>query len=405
MKYIEYITNAANSAQQFGTDCLNWAGNVAVAIPEKAAEIGAITTEYAAAAAAASSDFVAAASYESYNAIMNASAKFAEAMGDAVVNAPSYVESLAGMAADYSAAAIAAAQSYLASLEDENNLQWIQKQDNGVYVSGDEGTGQGAAEGWNMPEYWPKYPGDVPLVPPGIIPTNKQQIKKILPPNSKEPEGCASKLSPTFGHFFWLQPRSDGAWRAHYWDNSLIERETRSFDDSTSFRHVASMFAGTPRAIPSLAESPIFASMPNGRFAVIRQENNISVFPPDAFPAYYTQKRGWRWNYRQLAVDDYNIIISEHQEQMDDDFYECTGGNSDSIYSHILSNPNINRAEGEGHAISMTYGYIDVVYIGNFPPVTETEDSAITGAYLAFQQIHAFNNILFTLLGGNYGNS
>ena len=403
MTYIEYITNAASRAQQFGSDCLDLAGEVAAALPEKAAAISAMTAEYAAAAAAASSDFVAAASYESYNAIINASSELAEALGDAVVNAPSYVESLAGVVADYSTAAIEAAENYLMNDEAENNLQWIQKQDDGVYIAGDGGTtgGAGVPDGWEVSPY-PKYPEGVPLVPPQIIPTGKHKIKKFRPPTDTTPKGCLNKRDPKMGEIIMIQttnPVSDVFW-VLYWDNIVFRTQSKSYGSPAVSNEYCK---GTPAAMPTFTDISKFASLAPGRYVIESVNHNEGVIPMGHLSEFYDTVERWGWQYHFSWGDVVEVShTSEYHECLSIEFGDYSG-----MYFYPVGTVDGDSA-GSGGAIHYTMGRIQMRFLGaNFPPVTETPEDTPgnVGAYLAFQQIHAFNNIVFMLLGGNYGKS
>ena len=401
MKYIEYLTNAASRAQQFGSDCLGLAGEVAAALPEKAATIGAITAEYATAAAAASSDFVAEASYESYNAIIDASSRLAETLGDAVVNAPSYIASLAGTAEDYSTAAIAAAQAYLAAPEQENHLEWLQVQDDGVYISG---------KGDSSPSFpWPdiipttrpprrKYPEGVPLVPPQPITTGTPKIKKIKPitPNGS---GCVNKIVPTPGKF-WLAieaPYVGGLVALLYWDNMTARRTWFTHNDPQMYWE--DWFTGSPLGMPSELDAELMSTFKKGRYAITGVSHNETLYNPTAYP-YYIMSEGWGWEYK---FPDGTTATSQHG----DDWEECLflEFGSSYYYYHFPNSAGNWTTEGEGHAAAFTCGRVHLTYLGDtFAPVEETPENV--GAYLAFNQIQSFQNILHVLgIGGKNGNS
>lgn len=385
--YSDYIVNAALEAENFGEECLNVAADFAVYAPQFAGDVAAAVADYAAAA----SQIPHQASYEAYIAMTTASSRLAETIEQTAAAAPSYLERLAVAAANYTTAAAAAATDFIANGDvDPHVLDWVQVQDDGVYVSGDDGTSSGAVDGWEIPEHSTKYPSGVPLVPPQIIPNGVPKIKKIQPQEKTTPHGCLNKLSPTLGRVFRVQSGSGGAdIDVLYWDNIRYWYMTQTFDTDAVKRE---SFAATPCAMPSFSELALTSNIPKGRYVVLSVKHHQGFVPADACSDYYSTVEGWRWIHR---YGNYQIdTLKEHGNE----YYDCLvmefGRNGDVFY-HQPDYPYVpgwSMFSGEGHAVSYTYGQIGLKYIGVYDDVEETPVYAATLASIGI--VDAFRNAI-----------
>ena len=419
MKYVDYLRNAAAHAVQFGGDCANLAGDMIANLPDQAAAVSSAVATYTETAGAAISAFVERESVETFNGVVSASSALASTLGDALENSPSYLESFAGMAADYTTAAAAAASAYLAGKESENSIQWVQIQDDGVYVQGYGGTsgGAGSSGEWDKITPPPKYPEaeKIPIVPPEIVPQGEPKIKKIKP---KEPEltGCVNKLLPRLG-FTWIEGSV-----LRYLDNIRCLRITCKDNVQT---HIE-WYAGTPTSLPSsciMDTAEMLTGFRKGRYRV-RQTHNQYIRPIDY--VFYSRSEGWDWQR-----DVYWESGIEHQRFTHADAWrECItldfGGAyfpEESYYCNITwtTTPTpggiYEVTNGEGHAYSFTACDIRLSFLGdNFPPVEETviveplppahietlAHSAFLATLGAFNTM-SFNNIFSLLRREKYG--
>lgn len=415
MKYVDYLRNAAAQAVQFGGDCANLAGDVIANIPEQAAAVSSAVATYTEMAGAAISAFVQQESFETFNGVVSASSMLAATLGAAVENSPSYLESFAGRVADYITAAEAAASAYLAGKEPTNSMQWVQVQDDGVYVQGYGGTsgGAGSSGEWDKITPPPKYPeaGKIPVVPPEIVPQGEPKIRKIKPMSPASGD-CVNKMFPKIGAFIEeSQPYFGGERAWLYFDNVYIWRTWYQHFDFE--RHHEEFFAGTP-VMPSLMAFEAFAALPNGRYDIVHVNSNERTYWKFAFAQFYHQKEGWNWELKSAERDPYGHISWPRSEirSHDDAWLECLGmelpGVTNFYHFPGIIAPDYVSADGEGHYIQFTQGRIEIKPLGdNFPPVEETPEETTPAAYLAtLGAIEALNfQNITTILGGIYGSN
>lgn len=385
--YSDYIVNAALEADNFGKECLNIAADFAASVPQFAGDVAAAMADYG----AATSQIAQQISYEAYQAAGNAASRLAEMLEHSASEAPSYIVRIAAAAADYTAAAAAAASDFIINGDDEiNNLTWIQKQDDGVYVSGDDGTSSGAVDGWEIPTHFAKYPSDVPLVPPQIIPNGVPKIKKIQPQEKTTPHGCLNKSNPTLGKIFRVQYGSDGAdIDVFYWDNIIKRQVIQSFDTDSITR---SFFAGTPCPMPSFLDISQMTNISNGRYAILWVKHHQIANPPGIFHDYYDTVEGWKWIHR------YGNYLVDTLKEHGDEYYECLALEFNDYHGEFFHPPDYpyvpgwSMFSGEGHAVRYTYGKIGLKYIGIYDNVEETPVYAATLASIGI--VDAFRNAI-----------
>ena len=413
MKYVNYLRNAAAQAVQFGGDCANLAGDVIANIPEQAAAVSSAVATYTETAGAAISAFVERESVETFNGVVSASSALAATLGAAVENSPSYLESFAGRVADYTTAAAAAASAYLAGKESENSIQWVQVQDDGVYVQGYGGTsgGAGASGEWDKITPPPKYPEaeKIPIVPPEFIPTGEPpKIKKIKP---KEPEltGCVNKLFPRLG-YFWVE-RTGPPWAYRYGLRYLDNIRCLRDEYAENVRKTVEWYAGSPVSLPSscvmAAVEMMLTGFQKGRYQILSQTHNIYLWPTGY--EFYARAEGWDWR----KDIQYESGVWHIEESHADAWRECLdlefGGLPGGYYYCAMPQPDVRTetVNGEGHAYSFTACNIALSYLGPADDVQETPEETTPAAYLAtLGAIEALNfQNITTILGGIYGSN
>lgn len=394
--YQEYIVDAASNAADFGRECLNIAADFAANVPEFAAQTAAASSEYLQTSAVAIARMTTNTSYEAYNAVVSSSSSFAESLEAAAASYPTWGDRLRSAAADYSAQALAAALGFLSSgAAAVSPLQWIQKQDDGIFTNGNGGTsgGAGASGDWGFPEP-PKYPEGVPVVPPQIIPGEKERITKIQPQPPTQPKGCVNKREPTIGEISHITPvMMPGPARFDvYWFDNIVERSQQK-----QYGHEAverTQYKGTPCGMPALA-AEMFADFPNGRYKVETVEHNIVGYM-STNPRFYDAVEGWYWKGDRIYTP---VTIRSHG----DDYHECLAIEFQDFSGMYLYQYSYGwDEEGKGHAVHYTYGRARIVFLGaEFPPVVETPKiSPVFSVGMAVNQ-HIFRTLSF--LGGLWG--
>lgn len=417
MKYVDYLRNAAAQAVQFGGDCANLAGDVIANIPEQAAAVSSAVATYTETAGAAISAFVERESVETFNGVVSASSALASTLGDALENSPSYLESFAGMVADYTTAAAAAASAYLAGKEPTDSMQWVQIQDDGAYVQGYGGTsgGAGSSGEWDKITPPPKYPeaGKIPIVPPEAIPTGEPKIRKVKP-ITPTPAGCLGLQIPQPGAFarlefdYWAQPLSCFFWDNIYYRTLSPTHADTSLDALMNSDRAVGWYAGSPVAIPSSSAAQVLANLPRGRYAMTLLGTGERIFP-GVWPEFYTQKEGWAYEIRQDGVAS--------NESFTDDWFECLPvslnyggpGMGNWMFKYMPYMLSARKTyEGEGHAMCYTVSRYQIHALGDdFEPVEETpEETPTPAAYLATLgaiEALSFHNIFNILRGARWG--
>lgn len=377
--YKEYIIDAAGKAADFGGECLNIAADFAANVPEFAAQTAAASSEYLQTSAAAIARMATNTSYEAYNAVVSSSSSFAESLEAAAASYPTWGDRLRSAAADYSAQALAAALGFLSSgAAAVSPLQWIQKQDNGIFTNGMGGSsgGAGASGDWGLPAP-PKYPEGVPVVPPQIIPGEKERITKIQPQPPTQPKGCVNKREPTIGEISHITPvMMPGSPRFDvYWFDNVVERSQKKQYDQEAVEK--EQYKGTPCGMPAFAEIAMFADLPKGRYAIETAEQNIIGYMMTN-PRFYDAVEGWYWKGDRIYTP---VTIRSHG----DDYHECLALEFQDFSGMYLYQYSYGwNEEGKGHAVHYTYGRARIVFLGaDFPPVIETPTYAATAAISA----------------------
>ena len=396
--YQEYIVDAASNAADFGRECLNIAADFAANVPEFAAQTAASSSEYLQTSAAAIARMTTNASYEAYNAVVSSSSKFAETIETTAASYPTWGDQIRSAAADYSAQALAAALGFLSSgAAAVSPLQWIQKQDDGIFTNGKGGTsgGAGASGDWGFPAP-PKYPEGVPVVPPQIIPGEKERITKIQPQPPTQPKGCVNKREPTIGEISHITPVGiPGPPRFDvYWFDNIVERsQTKQYDQEAVEKE---QYKGTPCGMPAFGDIAMFADLPYGRYAIESVEQNIIGYMMTN-PFFYDAVEGWYWKGDRIYTP---VNIREHG----DEYHECLAIEYQDFSGMYFYQYSYGwNEEGSGHAVHYTYGRARMVFLGaDFPPVRETPTlSPVFSAGLVNINTQIFRAV--TLLGGLWG--
>lgn len=409
--YIEYITDASVRAAEFAGKTSETLADFVAEFPEFAGNAASTMGDYLETSfnyigeipetsgqfAAIARDFIASIprySYEASQAIISASSRAAEAAGEMLARGPSYFDTFVGSAADYSAAAAAAAAAYLANRDITNPLNWIQKQDDGIYVNGAGGTsgGSGASGSWAVP-YIPKYPEGVPLVPPQIIPDTRERIKKFRPPQHTQPKGCVNKREPTIGEVYSVQPifAEPPTFDVFWFDNICYMTQEKQYDHDAIER---TSYTATPCGMPAFADIALFAGLPNGRYAVQLGDQNAGSWPMTN-QQFYELVEGWYWEGDRRFPPAIRSHSDEYHECLAIEFHDYSG-----LYFE-RADPGWNEA-GYWHAIQYTHSRARLTYLGEYPPVVETPTTAAATALAVLPagliNMHIFRAV--TLLGG-----
>lgn len=383
MLYNQYLRSAANTTAIFEGAC--------DAIAEKYPNAKDAQT----ACRAAADDYATRESYESYENFMDAASHLAETLlfGTPGIGTQD-LQNLTDAAEEYSSTAKNIAETYIGNREDEPpNLDWVQLQNDGVYISGDEGTAGVTSSSFPWPDVIPprrrRYPENVPVVPPQIIPTGKKKIRKLRPPEG-DPKGCVNKRDPQIGEIVMIQttnPISDVFW-VLYWDNIVLRTESKSYGSQSVYdEHLK----GTPAAMPAFANVAKFANLAPGRYVIESVNHNESVVPMGHLSEFYDTVERWAWQYQFTWGD---MVEESHASE----YHECLSiafGDYTGAYFYPSKVINGDWAGG-GSATSYTLGRIQMRYQGIFPPVSEDKHA---GAYLAIHQINTFNILTSMLLG------
>ena len=127
MKYSEYLLTTSQVTTAFMNQCIAAAGSSPDAEP------------YIDACQQAADVYATRQSYEAYDDFVSVASRLAEKLLFGIITSPQDLASLREVADDYSTAAQNIANNYLGQKEPENHLNWLQVQNDGVYVDG-EGT-------------------------------------------------------------------------------------------------------------------------------------------------------------------------------------------------------------------------------------------------------------------------
>lgn len=376
-QFVESLVTYSAAASEYSGNMLESALVHIGSIPEYAGAV----SEMAANGLVSVSEY----SYEFSEGIISAASKLAELSANLLSNSPEYLASLREIASNYSVAAIAAAQNYLSNREDENCLQWIQKQDDGVYISGNWGTSSGVSDDWEIPEHFRKYPEGVPPVPPQVTPASNTHIIKIPPPDQKVPHGCLNLKDPILGEVISVNRHQDDNHFFLYWfDNKYFRRQTQSRGQPPIHTE---QFISSPCSMPRLSEFEKFGLLPKGRYAILEVGHNGV---PDNTPGFYNRVEGWDWNWTEFGV--------ERNKQHENEYWPCLAIEfNDYVWSHYhYYAPDSIECSGFGHAIHYTNAYALLEYLGNtFPPVEETPFySAVTLSLSSIGIVEAFRNAI-----------
>ena len=340
------------------------------------------------------------ASYDSYKKFMDTSSKLADYLiGFQVITSGSDLQRFADTVWEYNSSAKAISENYLGNREEEAPpISWIQKQDDGIFTNGKSGTsgGAGASGDWGLPAP-PKYPEGVPVVPPQIIPGEKERITKIQPQPPTQPKGCVNKREPTIGEISHITPvMMPGPARFDvYWFDNIVERSQQKQYDHEAVERT--QYKGSPCGMPAFAEIAMFADLPKGRYKVETVEHNIVGYM-STNPRFYDAVEGWYWKGDRIYTP---VTIRSHG----DDYHECLAIEFQDFSGMYLYQYSYGwDEEGKGHAVHYTYGRARIVFLGaEFPPVVETPSlicSPVLSAGMAVNQ-HIFRTLSF--LGGLWG--
>ena len=421
MKYVEYITTAAAQSAAFAGKVMETAFNYVGEIPEASGHATEIAANYLETAfnyvgeiPATAGQFSAlagecvgkipAVSYETIDAIMDAASRAAESAGNMIENIPSYVTTLAGIATEYSAKAIAAAEEYLSHKEPEKSLNWLQVQDDGVYVNGDGRLTPNTPWPDDIPLTRPirrRYPEGVPLVPPEPIPTGTPKVKKISPVTPPT-GGCVNKRRPQPGQFCLRSwPYYGNIVELMWWDNIILRNTWYAHFDFDM--HYEEHYLGTPLAMPTKTPPELVSDLPKGRYLITQETHNSSIENPYGID-YYSRYEGWSWElkFKDYPSQPHDEWTRSEMRTQANEWVECLGlkyGDS-PIYYHfpgIVGEDAGMSCAGDGHAVGYTLGRMTMRYLSNdFPPVEETLTPA---AYLPILgAVEALSMNIFNLL-------
>ena len=366
--YKEYIVEAAETATTFGSDCLNIAADFAASVPEYAAQTAAASSEYVKKSAAAVATMTNQASYEAFNRVEVVASTFAETLENTAASYPYWIDQLQNAASIYSTRAIYAALNFLNNAAAGlSPLEWMQKQDDGVYTSGKGGTsgGAGASGEWGVPEV-PKYPIGGPPVPPQIIPGEKDRTGKLGPPQNTHPKGCVNKREPTIGEIYAVilaQMPGPLTYDVYWFDNICYRTQTKRYDQPAIEKE---RYAGTPCGIPKFSEIALFANIPKGRYIIESVTQNIIGYMMTN-QQFYDTVEGWYWK-GERTYNPVNIYAHE------DAYHECLAieyQNFSGSYFYKYGYPY--NEEGSGHATHYTVGRARIVFLGDGYPDVEAD--------------------------------
>jgi len=277
-----------------------------------------------------------------------------------------------------------------------------------VYIT--DFAGDGDIENWENGSPG-RYPAGVNYPRPPVSPNNKNKNAKIAFTAPYPQQACVNKRVPQIGQVFYLDSFMN-AYRQRFtvirwWDNIRVFRQTNggTFSPSTSTQY----FKRQPSLIPSNVASILSASICSPPSAWGIQSMAFGKTSPNN--DYYQDRWSCSWK-NEFWMDGafvgqpgQIIKYDELSWESGESWAECwtssqsygnPGGSWDGGYGI--------KANGWGQSELYTYAEAVFLYQGTVNPA-DIRPKVINGAYLAFQQIHAFNNILFTLLGGNYGKS
>lgn len=376
MKYKEYLITTSQVTTAFMNQCVAVAKNSSDAAP------------YIEECQQAAHDFETNASYEAYDNFADAASNLVEKFLFGAITSPQDLATLNDAANNYSDAARQIAETYLGNKEPEKSLNWLQVQDDGVYVNGDGETTPHTPWPDDIPMTRPRrrrYPERVPLVPPEPIP-GKPRVKKmspVTPPTG----GCVNKRRPQPGQFCarsW--PYYGNIVELMWWDNIFMRNSWYLREDFEM--HYDEHFLGTPLAMPSEMPPELVSDLPKGRYLIESVTQNNVVSNPCSVDNYYSRYEGWAWEliYPDHPSDPPKQWTRSEMRTQGNEWVECLAlkaGFDPGCYFHfpgVISEAAGVMCAGDGHAVSFTLGRMTMRYLGNdFPPEKDTP-----GAYLPF---------------------
>lgn len=379
MKYKEYLITTSQVTTAFMNQCVAVAGNTPDAAP------------YIEECQQAAHDFETNASYEAYDNFADAASNLVEKFLFGAITSPQDLATLNDAANNYSDAARQIADTYLGNKEPEKSLNWLQVQDDGVYVNGDGDATPKTPWPDDIPIKRPRrrrYPERVPLVPPESIPTGTPKVKKISPVTPPT-GGCVNKRRPQPGQFCLRSwPYNGNIVELMWWDN-IIMRNTW-YDKNDFEMHYEEHYSGTPLAMPSAMPPELTADLPKGRYVITQVTQNNAIENPYGID-YYSRYEGWSWEliYPDHPADPPEEWTRSEMRTQGNEWVECLGlkyGDSPHYYHFpgIIGQDAGVMCVGDGHAVGYTLGRMTMRYLGSdFPPVEETPEETPAAAYLA----------------------
>ena len=418
MTYKAYITTSATQAQAFADSVLTMLGDFVANAPEAAGSVAEISGNYVAQTAAAIPDMVANASYNTQRVIVTAASQLADAAGNLMANVPAYAGQFAEAAASYSLDAAAAAVAYLSQPERDNPIGYLHVDDTGqtaLSVTGDGGeSGGGGASGtWETdpdPDAPPpRYPVNVPAVPPQIVPkASPPQVRVVHQISAPEPGDCVGKRTPELGmvfniDYFLDQMAFPSLIHVYWWDNIYCRRDVGGNGSWTDAPRQYFYFHAAP-ALPKTRIETLFPATHGGYWKCVNIAQNQVYQTPEIFE-WYLAREWWDWTTR--FYDSQGTLTGVNRRSGSQGWHECHTLELNWDGDHIGGPGTVLYPEGGGYISTgfgsgnaFTYSVATFAYCGNTQP-DDWPTPRYAGYLPTLGAIEALmNNTIVTILGG-----
>ena len=384
MTYKAYITASATQAQAFADSVLTMLGDFVAAVPDAAGTVAEISANYVGQTAAAIPNMVASASYNTQRVIVTAASQMADAAGNLMANVPAYAGQFAAAAAAYSEAAVSSAVAYLSNPEFDNPIGYLHVDDSGqaamsVIGDGGESGGGGASGSWEIDPAAPppRYPVNVPAVPPQIVPKiTTPKVRVVNQVSAPESGDCVGKRSPEFGmvfdiNYFLNNMEFPSQIQVYWWDNIYCRRDVGGSGSWTDKPRQYLYFLGTP-ALPKTRFETLFPATHGGYWKCVNIAQNQIYQTPQIFE-WYHYKEWWDWTTRYYDFE--GTLFEVLHRSGSQGWHECHSLELNYDGDHILGPGTVLRPEGGGYISTgfgsgnaFTYSVATFAYCGNTQP-------------------------------------